>query len=68
MVSESSGDGPGVEAKDRDRHPVEAIIDVWCEAPVLPTWREMADSAIDAEKKKELWGDMEYWFVMGVHP
>jgi hypothetical protein len=54
--------------KDRDRHPVEAIIDVWCDAPVLPTWREIADSAIDPEKREELWGDLEYWFVMGVHP
>ena len=51
-----------------DRHAVEAIIDVWCEAPVLPTWREIADSAMDPDKRKELWGDLEYWFVMGVHP
>ena len=67
-VSDPSGGGSGLEAKDNDRHLVEAIIDVWCDAPVLPTWREIADSAIDPEKRKEIWGDLEYWFVMGVHP
>jgi len=68
IVSDTPGGGSGMEAKARDRHPVEAIIDVWCDAPVSPTWREIADSAIDPDKRKELWGDLEYWFVMGVHP
>lgn len=40
---------------------VHALVDVWCEAPVMPAWRELADSAGDAAK----WGDTEYWFVMG---
>ncbi|CAL1707858.1 unnamed protein product [Somion occarium] len=43
---------------------VEAIIDVWCEAPVLKAWKEIADSS----ENKELWCGLEYWFVMGVHP
>ncbi|TCD59756.1 hypothetical protein EIP91_011574 [Steccherinum ochraceum] len=47
---------------------VEAIVDVWCEAPVLKTWKELADSALTKESRKELWGGIEYWFVMGVHP
>lgn len=67
-ASDPSGGGSVLEVKGHDRHPVEAIIDVWCDAPVLPTWREIADSAIDPEKRKEVWGDLEYWFVMGVHP
>lgn len=65
VVSETSGGGS---VMGTDRHAVEAIIDVWCEAPVLPTWREIADSAVDPDKRKALWGDLEYWFVMGVHP
>jgi TatD DNase family protein len=40
---------------------VEAVIDVWCEAPVRKLWREFADST-------DKWGDINYWFVMGVHP
>ncbi|KAI0312093.1 hypothetical protein OF83DRAFT_1176966 [Amylostereum chailletii] len=43
---------------------VEAIVDVWCEAPVRRTWRELADSALTGEG----WGGLKYWFVMGVHP
>ncbi|PPQ86345.1 hypothetical protein CVT25_005598 [Psilocybe cyanescens] len=42
---------------------VEAVVDVWCEAPVNRTWREFADAAADKEK----WGGLEYWFVMGDH-
>jgi TatD DNase family protein len=40
---------------------VEAVVDVWCEAPVRKLWKEFADSALDREK----WGGLEYWFVMG---
>lgn len=40
---------------------VEAVVDVWCEAPVRKAWRELADAALEKEK----WGGMEYWFVMG---
>ncbi|CAA7265636.1 unnamed protein product [Cyclocybe aegerita] len=43
---------------------VEAVVDVWCEAPVRAFWREFADAA----KEEGKWGVMEYWFVMGVHP
>ncbi|KAI0047084.1 Metallo-dependent hydrolase [Auriscalpium vulgare] len=47
---------------------VEAIVDVWCEAPVQRVWREIADSAVEAEDRERNWGGIEYWFVMGVHP
>ncbi|KAF9067219.1 hydrolase [Rhodocollybia butyracea] len=47
---------------------VEAIVDVWCEAPVRKLWKEFADSALKEEDRKEKWGGLEYWFVMGVHP
>jgi len=40
---------------------VEAVVDVWCEAPVRKQWKDFADSALDREK----WGGLEYWFVMG---
>lgn len=45
---------------------VEAIVDVWCEAPVQKIWKELADSALEAKSRKDLWGGMEYWFVMGI--
>jgi len=44
---------------------VAALVDVWCEAPVQWAWKEIADSAITAEDRKDKWGDLEYWFVMG---
>ena len=47
---------------------VEAIVDVWCEAPVQKLWREFADSALTAEDRAGKWGGTEYYFVMGVHP
>ncbi|KAI4527735.1 Metallo-dependent hydrolase [Schizophyllum commune Loenen D] len=50
-----------------DKH-VEAIVDVWCEAPVQKLWREFADSALTAEDRAGKWGGTEYYFVMGVHP
>ncbi|KIJ62503.1 hypothetical protein HYDPIDRAFT_114639 [Hydnomerulius pinastri MD-312] len=47
---------------------VKAIVDVWCDAPVQPAWKELADSALTAEDRTNKWGGVEYWFVMGVHP
>lgn len=47
------------------RHRTEAIVDVWCEAPVTPTWKEIADSCLSDTERKEKWGGVEYWFVMG---
>ncbi|KAF8513332.1 hypothetical protein BU17DRAFT_95482 [Hysterangium stoloniferum] len=46
----------------------EAIIDVWCEAPVTTIWKEIADTALEEADRKTNWGGVEYWFVMGVHP
>ncbi|KDR73174.1 hypothetical protein GALMADRAFT_142314 [Galerina marginata CBS 339.88] len=43
---------------------VDAIVDVWCDAPVKKLWKEYADAAMD----KERWGGLEYWFALGVHP
>ncbi|EIW78060.1 hypothetical protein CONPUDRAFT_129112 [Coniophora puteana RWD-64-598 SS2] len=48
---------------------VKAIVDVWCEAPpLLGEWRKLADSALTEEERRNKWGGIEYWFVMGVHP
>ncbi|KAJ7176781.1 hydrolase [Mycena filopes] len=47
---------------------VQQIVDVWCEAPVRPLWREFADSALAEDDRQKLWGGVGYWFVMGVHP
>ncbi|EJF65163.1 hypothetical protein DICSQDRAFT_132695 [Dichomitus squalens LYAD-421 SS1] len=47
---------------------VEAIVDVYCEATEDNTWQEVADSALTEEDRREKWGGLEYWFVMGVHP
>ncbi|KAI9067238.1 hypothetical protein FKP32DRAFT_1588883 [Trametes sanguinea] len=49
-------------------HGVDAIVDVYCEAPVQKQWRELADSALSEEDRKTKWGGLDYWFVMGVHP
>ncbi|EIW62896.1 uncharacterized protein TRAVEDRAFT_56137 [Trametes versicolor FP-101664 SS1] len=49
-------------------HGVDAIVDVYCEAPVTKQWRELADSALSEEDRRVKWGGLEYWFVMGVHP
>lgn len=46
------------------RH-VQAIVDVWCEAPVQRAWKEVADSALSAEDRTTKWGGIAYWFVMG---
>ena len=44
---------------------VRAIVDVYCEAPELGAWRELADSALTEEGRRDVWGGIEYWFVMG---
>jgi len=44
---------------------VATLVDVWCEAPVRKVWKEIADSAITPEDRKDKWGGIEYWFVMG---
>ncbi|EIN06476.1 hydrolase [Punctularia strigosozonata HHB-11173 SS5] len=49
-------------------HNVEAIVDVYCEAPVERIWKEIADSALTPEDRQKNWNGTEYWFVMGVHP
>lgn len=46
-------------------HGVDAIVDVYCEAPEHKTWKEVADSALTEEDRREKWGGLEYWFVMG---
>lgn len=46
-------------------HSVDAIVDVYCEAPEHETWKEVADSALTVEDRKDKWGGLEYWFVMG---
>ena len=46
-------------------HNVDAIVDVYCEAPVQAIWKELADSALTEEDRKEKWGGLDYWFVMG---
>lgn len=45
---------------------VEALVDVYCEAPVKTRWKELADSALSHVSRKEKWNDIEYWFVMGM--
>lgn len=42
---------------------VEALLDVWCEAPVQKLWKEFADAAIEENGKK--WGGIQYWFALG---
>jgi TatD DNase family protein len=44
---------------------VAALVDVWCEAPVQKVWKEIADSAITVQDRKDKWHGLEYWFVMG---
>ncbi|KAF7985424.1 hypothetical protein HWV62_5143 [Athelia sp. TMB] len=44
---------------------IEAVVDVWCEAPVMKEYMELADTAHQGDDR---WGGVGYWFVMGVHP
>jgi hypothetical protein len=48
-------------AKMYEGRNVEAIVDVWCEAPVLKEWKELAEAALDEQR----WGETQYYFVMG---
>jgi len=50
------------------RHRIDAIIDVWCEAPVRKEWKELADSALTTEDRRQNWNGLDYFFVLGVHP
>jgi TatD DNase family protein len=43
---------------------VEALLDVWCEAPVQKLWKEFADAALDKSATRK-WGSIEYWFALG---
>jgi TatD DNase family protein len=52
---------------ESQRHGVQSIVDVWCEAPVRKEWKELADSAITEEQRAQNWLGMEYHFVMGKH-
>ena len=47
---------------------VEAIVDVWCEAPVRSLWKTFADSALTKEDRETIWNGMDYWFVIGGFP
>jgi len=42
---------------------IEALVDIWCEAPVRKMWKEFADAAVDEKEKK--WGNIQYWFALG---
>jgi len=45
---------------------VEAIVDVWCDAPIKrDLYKKLADSALSPESRESLWGGVEYWFAMG---
>ena len=57
--------GAPIEAPQMPRHRTEAIVDVWCEAPVTRAWKELADSSISETERRMRWGDVEYYFVMG---
>lgn len=44
-------------------HNIEALVDIWCDAPVRKVWKEFADAAVDEQEKK--WGNIQYWFALG---
>lgn len=44
------------------------LVDVYCEAPVMKQWKEVADSALTEEQRAGDWGGVQYHFVIGVHP
>jgi TatD DNase family protein len=47
---------------------VTKLVDVYCDAPIVKAWKEIADSALIAEQRQSDWGGIEYYFVIGVHP
>ncbi|KDQ20351.1 hypothetical protein BOTBODRAFT_27772 [Botryobasidium botryosum FD-172 SS1] len=59
---------PPGRAQPEQKHVVGSIVDVWCEAPTLSEWKELADSALTEAQRASDWGGMEYWFVKGLHP
>lgn len=44
------------------------LVDVYCEAPVMKQWKEVADSALTDAQRATDWGGVQYHFVIGVHP
>jgi TatD DNase family protein len=58
-------------SNEEQRYPITNLVDVWCEAPITKTWKEIADSASpeitgDSEEVvRSRWGGVNYWFVMG---
>ncbi|GAA5821318.1 hypothetical protein JCM11251_004569 [Rhodosporidiobolus azoricus] len=45
---------------------MDAVVDVWCEAPMTSSWREVVD--LLSELKKEDPTALNYHFVVGCHP
>ena len=46
-------------------HNVEAIMDIWCDAPVQKLWKTFTDLALTPEDRQSHWGGIEYWFALG---
>jgi TatD DNase family protein len=43
-----------------------AVVDVWCEVPMLKLWKEITDPALEVEgDRKRRWGELQYWSMMG---
>src|SRR5262249_22241736 len=53
------------EEKKAVQQKIDAIIDVWCDAPVPKDWKVLADSALSEDDRRDKWGGVNYWFVMG---
>ncbi|GAA5948268.1 hypothetical protein JCM10213_002214 [Rhodosporidiobolus nylandii] len=43
-----------------------AIVDVWCEAPMDPDWKDVVDSLVELQKEDPR--GLKYHFVVGAHP
>ena len=44
---------------------MEAIVDVWCDAPVQKLWKTFVDLALTPEDQQSHRGGIEYWFALG---